>query len=498
MNFINLKEDTIAVSSLDFDRNVLYDIVMTKTYLTTAIPYVNGAPHIGHAMDYCLADTYARYRRLCGDEVRLQAGTDEHGNKILLKAKEKGVEVKQYVDENTLIFQDFIRKLNISVTDYIRTTDEEHQKRCQEIWKKLSSHIYKAKYEGWYCTGCERFITSKEYDENNGICPDHQKPYEKLEEENYYLRISDFKDRIRDAIESEKMLVLPDYRKKEMLRLLDESPDVSISRPITQLTWGVPVPGDDSQVMYVWLDALSNYITVLGYPDRNIGDWWPANAQFLGKDVLRFHAIIWPAMLLGLDLPLPKVIVSHGMILSNGQKMSKSIGNVVDPVEVMERHGVEAFRYYFLRHIDSFNDSDFTWAKYEDAYNNELANDLGNLVQRLATLAQKNNIEAVEVKLDLPLEYCEMMNKFEMSRAFDYVWMRVQALNRAIDERKPWVLAKEERIDELQDCLKELIRELANISHLLSPFLPATSERISGIFNTGAIQAPKVPLFPKA
>ena len=314
---------------------------MKNVYITTAIPYVNGVPHIGHALDYCLADTCSRYHKMIGDTVRFQAGTDEHGNKIFLKAKELGMPVEEYVAENAGKFQDFIKKLGVSYTDFIRTTDAEHEKKCQEIWQKLAEHIYLEKYEGWYCTGCERFVTEKECEENHGVCPDHQKPYEKLEEENYYLRISDFKERIKNAIESDEMLILPEFRKKEILKLLADSPDVSISRPRSQLTWGVAVPEDDSQVMYVWIDALANYITVLGYPKKDISDWWPAYAQFVGKDILRFHAIIWPAMLLGLGLPLPKTLVSHGMVLSNGQKMSKSIGNVVDPLEVLEKHGVE-------------------------------------------------------------------------------------------------------------------------------------------------------------
>lgn len=470
---------------------------MKKTYITTAIPYVNGKPHIGHAMDYCLADVCARYLRLKGDEVRFQAGTDEHGGKIFKKAEEIGVPVQQYVDENAKSFQDFIHQLGVEYTDFVRTTDEWHMKRCQEIWRRLSDHIYKAKYEGWYCTGCERFITDKEVEENHGICPDHQKPYEKLAEENYYFRIADFKEQIIEAIESGKMEILPDFRKKEILKLIEESPDVSVSRPVSQLTWGVPVPDDDSQVMYVWIDALSNYITVLGYPEKQIDEWWPAHAQFVGKDILRFHAIIWPAMLLGLGLPLPKTLVSHGMVLSNGQKMSKSIGNVVDPMEVLSRHGVDGFRYFFLRHIDTFADSDFTWDKFEDAYNNELANDLGNLVQRLATLAHKNSFELKVVpELSLPSEYTELMDNYQFSAAFDYVWNILQGLNRKIDEQKPWSLAKEGKIEELNQCLNDLIQELLLANKLLTPFLPNACEKISAIFSN-PIVPPEVPLFPK-
>lgn len=457
---------------------------------------MNGTPHIGHAMDYCLADVCARYYKLRGDDVKLQAGTDEHGSKIWQKAEELGVSVEKYVNDNVDLFKSFIDKLDVEYDDFVRTTDDWHEKRVQQIWTKLKDHIYLSKYEGWYCTGCERFITEKEYQDNNNICPDHQKPYEKLEEENYYLRITDFKEQIKKAIIDGDMLILPDFRKKEMLKLLEDTPDVSISRPKTQLEWGVSVPGDESQVMYVWVDALSNYITVLGYPEKDIKEWWPATAQFVGKDILRFHAIIWPAMLIGLGLPLPKVLVSHGMILANGQKMSKSVGNVVDPIEVIEKHGIDAFRYFFLRHIDTFADSDFTWEKFENAYNNELANDLGNLVQRLATLAAKNNVQVENNKYELANEYVDLMDKFEFAKAFDFVWGLLQDLNKKINDEKPWELAKNGEVEKLEKTLKDLISDLLGANHLLMPFLPNVTEKISQIF-TGQIQPPETPLFPK-
>lgn len=367
---------------------------MSNVYLCTAIPYVNGNPHIGHAMDYLLADTYARYRHLMGDEVRFSAGTDEHGNKVFRSAERADMSVEDYSKQNSDKFRNFINKMEVTYTDFIRTTNSDHIHRCQEIWQKLTPHIYADEYDGWYCEGCESFVTQKEYDENHGVCPDHQKPYEHLTEKNYYLRISDFKDEIIAKIKSDEMQILPEFRKTEALKLLADAPDISISRPRSHLSWGIPVPDDEDQVMYVWMDALPNYITVLGYPDQDISTWWPATAQFIGKDILRFHTIIWPAILLGLDLPLPKRLVTHGHILSNGQKMSKSLGNVVDPVEVMERHGLDAFRYFFLAHVDTFLDSDFTWDKFDAAYNNELANDLGNLVQRLATLCYKNGVNS--------------------------------------------------------------------------------------------------------
>ncbi|MBQ3476478.1 methionine--tRNA ligase [Candidatus Saccharibacteria bacterium] len=470
---------------------------MTQKYITTAIPYVNGVPHIGHAMDYCLADVCARYYKLLGDEVKMQAGADEHGGKIFQKAKELGVPVQEYVDANARKFQDFISKLDVSYSDYVRTSDAAHQKRVQEIWLKLKDHIYLEKYEGWYCTGCERFITQKEYDENNGVCPDHQKPYEKLKEENYYFKISDFKEKIRNAIINDEMRILPEFRKKEILKLLEDSPDVSISRPKSQLTWGVPVPDDENQTMYVWLDALSNYITVLGYPETDISAWWPAAAQFVGKDILRFHAIIWPAMLLGLGLPLPKNIVSHGMVLADGQKMSKSIGNVVDPVELIDRYGVDAFRYFFLKHVDTFADADFTWEKFNNAYNNELANDFGNLVQRLSVMMSKNKVKMISVTTEMPTEYKKLMDEFRFSDAFAWVWEKVQKINKRIDDEKPWMLAKNGEVDKLSDCLQSLAADLVECNFLLSPFLPGATKKVEQIFTSGEITPPAQPLFPK-
>lgn len=471
---------------------------MSKIYICTAIPYVNGNPHIGHAMDYLLADTYARYRRALGDEVRFQVGTDEHGNKVYSTAQKQGIPVDQYVQENSNRFREFIDRLNISYTDFVRTTDADHIRSCQSVWVKLEPHIYSAEYDGWYCEGCESFVTEKEYEENHGVCPDHRKPYQHLSEKNYYLRISDFKDRIRQAIESNAVQILPEFRKQEMLRLLDDAPDISISRPRKQLSWGVPVPGDPDQVMYVWIDALSNYISVLEYPDSPAMDeFWPASAQFVGKDILRFHAITWPAILLGIDLALPKHIIAHGHVLSNGQKMSKSLGNVIDPIEILDRKGLPAFRYFFLRHIDTFADSDFTDEKYESAYNNELANDLGNLVQRLATLCRKNQVPGVSIDAKFSPEFCSLMDKYEFSKALDYVWGKIQDLNKHIDETKPWELAKNGELAKVRDVLQELESGLLEVAHMLQVFLPDTAEQIAQIFAASEVTPPSQPLFPK-
>lgn len=472
---------------------------MSKIYICTAIPYVNGNPHIGHAMDYLLADTFARYRRLLGDEVKFQVGTDEHGNKVFSTAEKNGVPIDQYVQKNSDKFRAFIDRLGVSYTDFIRTTDPAHVAACQTVWEKLTPHIYSAEYDGWYCEGCERFVTEKEYAENHGECPDHQKPYQRLSEKNYYLRISDFKDQIKVAIESDQMRITPAFRKQEALKLLEDAPDISISRPRKQLSWGVPVPGDDDQVMYVWIDALSNYITVLGYPDSpDFQKYWPADAQFIGKDILRFHAITWPAILLGIGEQLPKNIITHGYVLANGQKMSKSIGNVIDPVEVLDRHGLPAFRYYFLRHVDSFDDSDFTYDKYDAAYNGELANDLGNLVQRLATLCKKNSVPGVSIDAKLDPEFVSLMDKYEFSRAFDYAWGKVQALNKRIDAEKPWELAKKGDPDEAKAVLQSMASDLLTAAHHLQVFLPETAEKINQVFTAEQILPPAAPLFPKS
>lgn len=469
---------------------------MEESYITTAIPYVNGNPHLGHAMDYLLADTLCRYMMSQGHKIRFQAGTDEHGNKIFKKAAEAGISTQEFTDQNSQKFQDFIASLGVQYTDFIRTTDPEHMRRCQEIWRRLSNHIYKDSYEGWYCEGCEAFVTDKEYADNQGVCPDHKKPYVRLSEENYYLRIADYKEQIREAIESDKFKITPAFRKKEFLNLLTDMPDVSISRPKSQVSWGIPVPDDDSQVMYVWIDALANYITVLGYPDQDISETWPAHTQVVGKDIMRFHAGIWPTILLGLGLPLPKNLLVHGFITVNGEKMSKSIGNVIAPEEILSKHGLDPFRYYFLRHAPTTDDADFTWEKYEASYN-ELANDLGNLVQRLATLCKKNQVAGAIIEpTGFDPEFKQHMDSYAFNVAFDYAWSKVQDLNRQIDAAKPWELAKTDPA-QAKAVLKDLICELVAVSEMLMIFIPTTAEKIQTIFTAEQILPPATPLFPR-
>lgn len=478
-----------------------------KLYVTTAIPYVNGTPHIGHALDYLYADIWARYQKQNGHEVRFQAGTDEHGNKIAAKAAEAGMDPKAFADKMHENFVDLIKKIGACNTDFVRTTDQHHIEAVQYAWRKLSPYIYKNKYEGWYCVGCESFVSDKEANTNGGVCPDHKQEYQRLSEENYYFKASAFSEKVREAIESDQIKIFPEFRKKEFLELIkDGLQDVSISRPKKSLSWGVPVPDDPDHVMYVWLDALSNYITVLGYPDRaEWNDFWPADVQVIGKDILRFHVGLWPAMLLGLGLELPKKVLAHGHVNSGGVKMSKTIGNVVDPLEVIDGYGVDAFRYYFSRHIPVYEDGDFTWSKFENAYNGELANDLGNLVLRVAGMVNRYQAGVIG---DLPNSehdmgaYHEHMENLDFNKAIDEVWLMVRSLNQYIDSVKPWEIAKNIKDDteaagHLNEVLGYSASALIQISDLLLPFLPTTSEKIKNIYQTGTIVMPDGALFPK-
>lgn len=478
-----------------------------KLYITTAIPYVNGTPHIGNALDYLLADIWTRYQKQNGHDVRFQVGTDEHGNKIASKAAEEGIDPQAYTDKHYVNFQTLMQKVGASSTDFIRTTDAHHVSAVQYIWQKLQPYIYKGSYQGWYCVGHEAFFTDKEVQELGGICPDHQKPFEQVQEENYYLKTSAFTDQIRNALADGSMKIVPEFRQKEFLELIkDGLQDVSISRPRKSLSWGVPVPNDPDQVMYVWIDALANYITVLGYPDKEgWHQYWPADVQVIGKDILRFHAGIWPAMLLGLGLELPKQLLVHGHVIVGGAKMSKTVGNVVDPVQVIDEYGLDAFRYYFSRHIPTLDDGDFTWEKFEMAYNSELGNDLGNLIQRVASMILKYQAgvigESEQTEHDMSL-YHEAMTSLEFNRALDEVWNMVRSLNQYIDNVKPWEVAKNigkdaEAEPHLAEILAHCAGALLQIGDLLLPFLPNTATAIHGLFESGVVKQPEGVLFPK-
>ncbi|MDN5819631.1 MAG: methionine--tRNA ligase [bacterium] len=478
-----------------------------KLYITTAIPYVNSTPHIGNALDYLIADIWTRYQKQNGQDVRFQVGTDEHGNKIASKAAEAGMDPQAYTDKMYVNFESFMKKVNTSFTDFVRTTDAHHVGAVQYIWQTIQPYVYKGSYEGWYCEGCESFVTDKEATANNGVCPDHNQPYQRLSEDNYYLKASAFTDKIREALETGRMQIVPSYRKNEFLELIkDGLQDVSISRPKKNLSWGVPVPGDPEQVMYVWIDALANYLTVIGYPDREEWkEYWPADVQVLGKDILRFHAGIWPAMLLGLGLPLPKKLLVHGFVTTSGSKMSKTVGNVIDPSEIIDQYGVDAFRYFFSRHVPTQGDGDFTWEKFENAYNTELGNDLGNAVQRVASMI-KRYLSGVIEHQDLGehdiLMYREAMEGLEFDKALDTVWITVRALNGYLENVKPWEIAKKldkdpEAASHLAEVLSHAAGTLLQVGDLLVPFMPDTAAEIQRLFANGVVPEDTRLLFPK-
>ena len=533
---------------------------MKKFYITTAIPYANAKPHIGTAMDYLYGDILLRYHSsrsrvsTLGQDADaknsgalMSIGTDEHGTKVEKKADELGKTPQQLVDDLQNDFEEMRIKLNLDFANIVnvRTTDSGHIKRVQEIWRRLDAAgaIYKDTYEGWYCVGCESFVTETEARDMDYTCADHQKPLEKLSEENYYLKVSQFTDQI---CEFAKTSIVPEFRGKEILELIkDGAKDVSISRPVEKLKWGVEVPDDPSQVMYVWIDALSNYLTVIGYPDEaatvvlhendelNWRDFWPADVEIVGKDILRFHAIIWPAMLLALGLELPKKLLVHGFVNVGGSKMSKSIGNVVSPLEIIEQYGADAFRYYFARHIPTFDDGDFTWEKFENAYNGELANDLGNLVSRVANMLKKycdgrldfgpfgtNTGSEIEEKIIARRKLMRFsfenvdsrMQGLQLASASDHIFEVVQLLNETVESTKPWVLAKNpgDRDDLMRmlcflvDGLRALASGLESSSSNsapplsgLEPFLPETSAKIREIFAKEKLPDEVPILFPK-
>lgn len=474
---------------------------MSNFYVCNAIPYVNGEPHIGHALEYILGDVLARAARQRGDTTLFSTGTDEHGSKVFQTAEKLGKTPQQLTDEMSARFRELEKALNISNDRFIRTTDKAHEQRSQLIWKNLEHDIYKSKYAGWYDVKEEEFVPENRVDQAR-TDPSHPQAYQKLEEENYFFKLSKYTDKVREAITSGEFKVVPETRKNEILSVLSEGlEDISISRPKDKLDWGINVPGDGAQVMYVWFEALMNYITVLGYPEhQDFKDFWPANVQVIGKDILRFHAAIWPAMLLSLGLPLPKVLYAHGHITMDGHKMSKSLGNVVSPFEILEKYGAEPFRYYFLRHIPSYNDGDFSWETLEASYNNELANELGNAVQRTGAMIQKYQrglIGEVPESGHDSTPVAEAIEACRFDHALDEIWNQVRGLNQYIDEEKPWMLAKNGDSAHLGEVLAYQVACLLEIAELLVPFLPETAEKIKGVFASGRVQLVEGTLFPR-
>ncbi len=463
-----------------------------KFYITTAISYVNGAPHIGHALEFVQADVLARYARLRGVDTYFLTGTDEHGLKIYEKAQEEGKNVQDFVDENAALFKKMASDLKLSNDGFVRTSSDLHKKGAQKMWQMMAAKgdIYKDVYKGNYCVGCESFIPDKDLDEN-GHCPIHKKPLRYLEEENYFFKLSQYSDKIKELIASDQLKIVPESRKKEMLNIIGEDGlhDVSFSRPQKLLPWGVPVPDDPEQVMYVWCDALSNYLTYLGFAedDERYRRYWPADVHLIGKDILRFHAGIWIGMLLSAELPLPREIYVHGFITSEGQKMSKSLGNVVDPQHYLERYGVDVLRYFLIREIPSTDDGDFSEGRFLEVHNSELANGVGNLLNRVVMMTERYldgvvpEMETEGVILETNIaqlfgDYCEKIEAFALKEACDVLMKVVDKANKYIDETKPWAMAKEGD-EQLATVLYNLLQTLYFIGAMLWPLIPETAEK---------------------
>ncbi|MFA6414550.1 MAG: methionine--tRNA ligase [Candidatus Paceibacterota bacterium] len=465
---------------------------MSARYLTTTIPYVNADAHIGHALEFVQADCVARAARLQGDDVFFNIGTDEHGAKVYTKAKEAGQEPQAYVDEFAVRWQKFADALDISYDFFSRTTSDTHKAAAQEFWRRCAAagDIYKALYQIKYCVGCELEKTDSEL--VNGRCPIHPNlTIEIREEENYYFRLSKYGDALLKLYADTPDFLMPEEHKRAMIALINAGlKDFSISRVAVKMPWGVLVPDDDAHVMYVWFDALVNYISAIGWPENEetFKKWWPVT-QLAGKDQVRQQAVMWQAMLLSVGLPFSKQIFIHGFITSNGQKMSKSLGNVIDPVAVIEKYGTDAVRYILLRHVSPTQDSDLTLEAIHDHYTANLTNGLGNLVARVMQLA--------ETYLSAPVAASsaasEPISDFKFNEAMDAVWARVSAADERITRERPFVVVKENP-EEGKHVIAELVQELYRIGTSLRPYMPATAEKI-----IQAVKENKKPenLFPR-
>lgn len=464
-----------------------------KFYVTTPIYYASDKPHIGHASTTIAADALARYYALVlgKEKVFFLTGTDEHGNKVANYAAKDNKNPKQYVDEVALIYQDLWKSLGIDYTHFIRTTDAEHEEAVKFFLNVLKDAktslgnvaVYEGEYEGLYCVGCESFKRDSEL--VDGLCPDHKIKPEILVEKNLFFRLSDYKDALKKLIENNDLRVEPESRKNEVLSFLDQGlEDIAISRP--NVAWGIPVPFLPEQTVYVWVDALVNYISAVGYGSEDnamMAQWWPADLHLIGKDILKFHAIIWPALLIAAGLPTPKRIFAHGHFTVDGQKMSKTIGNVINPQEIIKEYGVDPLRYFMLAEIPFGEDGDFSLKRFSERYNSDLVNGLGNLVSRTLTMAEKKHGSAVpahsgkdfdkSIKLneDTWLKYRQLMEELKFHKALENIWNWIRCCDEYIDREKPWDGSK-------PDVIYDLLESIRHIAWMVRPFMPEASDKI--------------------
>jgi methionyl-tRNA synthetase len=489
---------------MGFQKNSRRRSKMSKTYyLTTAIAYTSGKPHIGNTYEAILADSIVRFKRQQGYDVRFQTGTDEHGQKIEIKAAEAGVTPKEFVDKTAGVIKEIWDQMNTSYDRFIRTTDPDHEKQVQKIFKKLydQGDIYKGYYEGMYCTPCESFFTESQL--VDGKCPDCGREVTPAKEEAYFFRMSKYADRLIEHINTHPEFIQPESRKNEMMNnfLLPGLQDLCVSR--TSFKWGIPVDFDPDHVVYVWIDALSNYITGLGFDldgnsDPMFEKYWPADLHLIGKDILRFHTIYWPIMLMALDLPLPKQVFGHPWLLQGDGKMSKSKGNVIYADDLASIFGVDAVRYFVLHEMPFENDGTITWDLMVERMNSDLANTLGNLVNRTISMSNKYFGGVVENKgvegdvdadfkkvvLEAPVKAAEKMDKLRVADAITEIFALFKRSNKYIDETMPWALAKDEtQQDRLATVLYNLIEAINIGASLLEPFMPETSSKILAQIN---------------